>query len=82
MYFETLGTYMALTGNFKELWCISLSLFFFADPFGCWPPCLQEQRFHENFNAVKDRVEHELLRVNENIPNCDLKRLVMCFQLL
>ena len=56
--------------------------FFFADPFGCWPPCLQERRFHENFNAVKDRVEHELLLVKENIPNRDLKRLVMCFQLL
>ncbi|CAD6335280.1 unnamed protein product [Miscanthus lutarioriparius] len=35
----------------------------------------KEQRFHENFNAVEDRVEHELLRVNENIPNRDLKRL-------
>ncbi|XP_066337493.1 uncharacterized protein [Miscanthus floridulus] len=36
---------------------------------------LTEQRFHENLNAVKDRVEHELLRVNENIPNRDLKRV-------
>ncbi|XP_066336073.1 uncharacterized protein [Miscanthus floridulus] len=35
----------------------------------------KEQRFHENLNAVKDRVEHELLRVNENIPNRDLKRV-------
>jgi hypothetical protein len=44
--------------------------------------CLQEQRFLEHFNAIKDRVEHELLQVYENIPNPDLKRVVMCFPLL
>ncbi|XP_066336035.1 disease resistance protein RGA5-like isoform X5 [Miscanthus floridulus] len=35
----------------------------------------KEQRFREHFNAIKDRVAHELLRVYENIPNPDLKRL-------
>jgi hypothetical protein len=46
---------------------------FFVDPYGCWLPCLQEQRFREHFNAIKDRVAYELLRVYENIPNPDLK---------
>ncbi|XP_066337491.1 uncharacterized protein [Miscanthus floridulus] len=38
-------------------------------------PKHKEQRFREHFNAIKDRVAHELLRVDENIPNPNLKRL-------
>jgi hypothetical protein len=73
MYLETSRT----SGEFHSLFS-----FFFVDPYGCWPRFLQKQRFHEQFKAIKDHVGQEQLRVNENISNRDLQRLVMCFPLL